>query len=398
MKKISFLLLVPILFLAKDPDRDQLKKDVYTLSDDSMEGREAGTKFEIMTIEFLEKRFKEIGLEPRGTDQYRQKFKAQQKGIHGENEDMEVNVSNVIGFIDNKAENTIIIGAHFDHLGWGSRSSLSQSKGIHRGADDNASGVATMLQLAEVLKQEKNLKNNLLFIGFTGEEKGLWGSNYFTKNPTIDLYKTNFMINLDMVGRLNKNKILISGTGTSSVWDKILDEKKSGFEIIKNESGIGPSDYSSFYMKNIPVLHFFTGQHSDYHKISDTPDKINYDGMVEITNFIKNIIIYTDENYSKIDFKKTKDESDKKISFNVTLGVMPDYLYSQKGMRIDGVKDEKPAHKAGIIAGDIVIKMGEYQINDMKDYMKCLSVFNKGDKINVLIKRGDKELKKEVQF
>lgn len=179
--------------------------------------------------------------------------------MHGEvlnNEEIEV--SNVVGYIDNKAENTIVIGAHFDHLGFGGFYPFQPNKGdIHNGADDNASGVSILLQLADILKSEKLNNNNILIISFTGEEKGLWGSSYCTNNPTVDLTKINCMINLDMLGRLDSvNTLAVYGVGTTEIFPKILDEVNSyNIKYIKKESGLDPSDHTSFYNKGIPVLH-----------------------------------------------------------------------------------------------------------------------------------------------
>ena len=176
-----------------------------------------------------------------------------------------------MGFIDNHADRAIVIGAHYDHLGYGDEGSLyrGDEKAIHNGADDNASGVAVMLNLVNKLK-EANTGNNYLFMAFSGEEMGLLGSNYFVKNATISTDDINYMINMDMVGRLNADSTLaVYGVGTSPYFKQVLMASNSAFKIIENASGVGPSDHTSFYLSDIPVLHFFTGQHEDYHKPSD---------------------------------------------------------------------------------------------------------------------------------
>jgi membrane-associated protease RseP (regulator of RpoE activity) len=268
---------------------------------------------------------------------------------------------------------------------------------IHNGADDNASGVAAMLHLAKQLKTI-NTNNNYLFIAFSGEEMGLLGSNYFVKNPTIDLKKVNYMLNMDMVGRLNDEKaIAVHGVGTSPIFKQVLFSNKGDFKIAEHESGVGPSDHTSFYLMDIPVLHFFTGQHEDYHKPSDDADKLNYKGMEEITQFILSIITELNDD-GKITFRKTKNESQEVPAFKVTLGVVPDYLFSGKGMRIDGVSEDKPAQKAGMQKGDIVVKMGDYEVEDMMSYMKSLGKFEKGSTTKVSVKRGDEILVLDVTF
>ena len=235
-------------------------------------------------------------------------------------------------------------------------------------------------------------------MAFSGEEMGLLGSNYFNKNATIELKEANYMINMDMVGRLKKDSTLaVYGTGTSPIWSQTLNSLNTEFKLIEDKSGVGPSDHTSFYLNDIPVLHFFTGQHENYHKPSDDIELLNYDGMYSISNFIFEIISDLDNN-DKLVFKKTKDAKKDSPRFKVTLGVMPDYMFDGKGMRIDGVTEDRPAHKAGILKGDIVIKMGDLDIEDMMDYMKGLSQFEKGNTTKVIVLREGKEVVTEVTF
>ena len=378
-----------------------MQMDIEKLANDSMEGREIGSKGEKKAAKYVKKRFKQIGLSPKGTEGYYQVFTAKPKinphALIKVDTSKVIEGRNVIGFLNNNAKTTVIIGAHFDHLGYGNEGSLSQEKAIHNGADDNASGVTVLLHLATLLKNSYS-NNNYLFIAFSGEEKGLWGSNWFTKHPTIDLATVNYMINLDMVGRLdNERKLAVYGTGTSPVWNTILSKiaTENKVKMISKESGIGPSDHTSFYLQDMPVLHFFTGQHKDYHKPSDDADKINYAGMKVVQNFIEDVIAQVDTK-GKLEFTKTKDESTNTPSFSVTLGVMPDYMYDGKGMRIEGVKENRPAHKAGIVQGDIILKIDTLEIKDMMAYMKALSRYKKGEKSDITVKRGAKELTLKV--
>ena len=306
---------------------------------------------------------------------------------------------NILCFIDNKKEETIILGAHYDHLGYGEFGSLYNGSisSIHNGADDNASGVSLAISLLELLNICYN-NYNFLFIGFDGEEMGLYGSSYFCKNPTEDLGKVKYMLNFDMVGRLNDNKELaINGVGTSESWLDIIDEKKNDFNLILSKSGIGPSDHSSFYIKEIPAIHFFTGQHGDYHKPIDDNNKINYDGLFEILFFVKDIV-QKSFSINNFEFQETTTEINNTPKFTVTLGVMPDYLFSGKGMRIDGISKNKTAHKYGLMKGDIVLKMGEVEVENMMDYMIALSKFNKGESTQVEILRKNKIKKVDITF
>jgi hypothetical protein len=305
---------------------------------------------------------------------------------------------NVVAFLDKKADKTIVIGAHFDHLGMGGQGSLHRGdSAIHNGADDNASGTAALLALAKIFKYE-TLKSNILFIAFSGEENGLWGSNYFVKNPTIDLKSVNYMINMDMVGRLNPEKSLaVHGVGTSPSFPPVLDPiNADSLKLVPSESGVGPSDHTSFYLQDLPVLHFFTGQHADYHKPSDDADKINYEGLVQVIRYISRLIAGLDAE-PKLAFTKTKDSSDSP-RFTVSMGVVPDYLFDGKGMRVDGVSEGKPAQAAGLQKGDIVIQLGDSTINDMMGYMRALSVFKKGDSTQVVLERAGQKIAAKVKF
>ncbi|MFN0031688.1 MAG: M28 family peptidase [Flavobacteriales bacterium] len=381
--------------------------DLTMLASDAMEGRGVGTEAERRAGAYIAQRFQSIGLQPKGDTSWFQPFTFVPHGalqVHhvGDSAALgmalvkEINGRNVIGFLDNGAANTIIIGAHYDHLGWGDENSLwTGERAIHNGADDNASGTSALIQLAAWLTQKPKgtASNNYLFIAFSGEEKGLWGSNHFCKNPTVDLKKVNYMLNMDMVGRLNaEKKLAINGVGTSTHWMKILpDIKADGIQIVTSESGVGPSDHTSFYLMDIPVLHFFTGQHADYHKPTDDTDKINFAGIESVMKYMRELILRTDAK-GKIDFQKTKDDTQQKSSFKVTLGVMPDYMHSGPGMRIDGVSEGKTAHTAGIIKGDIVTRIGDHEVNGMEDYMNALNQFEKGQSAKVTVLRNGEEM------
>jgi len=382
-----------------------LKEDVEALASDDFEGRQTGSEGEQKAAAYISKRFKDIGLEAKGTNDFLQAFSFKPKtDPHQEvnyivkDGDSTITGTNVIGMLNNNAENTIIIGAHYDHLGYGAEGSLHRGEAaIHNGADDNASGVAVLIDLAKNLK-DKNTNNNYIFIAFSGEEMGLLGSNYFVKNPTIDTKAANYMINMDMVGRLKADSTLaVYGVGTSPILKQTLNAHNTKFKLIQKESGVGPSDHTSFYNADIPVLHFFTGQHEDYHKPSDDFEKLNYDGMTTISNYIFEVITDLNDN-GKLPFRKTKNESEETPRFKVGLGVIPDYLYDGKGMRIDGISEDKPAQKAGLQKGDVVIKLGDSTITDMMSYMKALSTFEKGNTTKVVVERNGEAVEAEIKF
>jgi hypothetical protein len=414
MKKLAliFKIFVPILavsiFSCGGPPSDEkllssLQEDVSYLAADDLGGRAIGTDGEVKAAEYLAKEFEKVGLTPKGTDGFFQSFTVSKPSNPHEEavigtDGAGITGRNVVGFLDKKSDKTIIIGAHFDHLGMGGSGSLHRGdSAIHNGADDNASGTAALLALAEILKHEE-LSSNVLFIAFSGEENGLWGSNYFAKNPTIELSSVNYMINMDMVGRLNEEKSLaVYGVGTSPSFPAVLDPANSdSLKIVTTESGVGPSDHTSFYLQDLPVLHFFTGQHEDYHKPTDDSDKINYEGLVKVVRYISRVINQLDSE-PILAFTKTKDSSDSP-RFTVSMGVVPDYMYDGKGMRVDGVSEGKPAQAAGLLKGDVVVQLGDSTVYDMMSYMRALSAFQKGDSTKVVIDRSGRKVEAVVKF
>ncbi|MFN8290147.1 MAG: M20/M25/M40 family metallo-hydrolase [Chitinophagaceae bacterium] len=321
---------------------------------------------------------------------------------------------NVIGYIDNGSPSTIVLGAHFDHLGYGedgNSRNTSHESAIHNGADDNASGTAALLELARILKAGQDKHYNFLFIAFSGEELGLFGSKHFTEHPTINLSTVDCMINMDMVGRLNDSThvLTIGGYGTSPAWSEIIrpdyfsspnDNKKTPPSLVIkiDSSGTGPSDHTSFYRKDIPVLFYFTGLHTDYHKPTDDADKINYTGEQTVIQHIQ-YVIGALEKQPKLAFLKTREtQTTTSARFSVTMGIMPDYTYDGSGVRADGVSEGKPAQKAGLRAGDIILSIGDYKVSSMESYMQTLGKFKKGDKVKVKFKRGSEEKETLVEF
>ncbi len=306
---------------------------------------------------------------------------------------------NVIAFINNNAPTTIIIGGHYDHLGYGEDNNSLDGQGqIHNGADDNASGTAAVIELSRILQNSKAKNNNYLFMAFSGEELGLFGSKYWLEHPSMKI-TPNYMINMDMIGRYDTaRKLTIGGYGTSPVWGNIFSTTTDNSLVIKlDSSGSGPSDHASFYRDSIPVLFFFTNSHPDYHKATDDWDKINYHGEVEIIDYIVKLIEATDSK-GKLAFAKTRDMEMRQVSLPVTLGVIPDYGYTGTGMRIDGVSKGKTAEKIGLQAGDVLLQLGEYKFVDVMSYMTALQHFKKGDKTSLRILRGTEEKVFELEF
>ena len=315
--------------------------------------------------------------------------------------------TNLAAYVDNHAPSTVILGAHYDHLGYGEDgNSLFANAGkehqVHHGADDNASGTAAVLQLAQwVKKTGKKLGHyNYLFLNFSGEELGLYGSKNFVKEQGIDSAHIAYMINMDMVGRLNDTTrfLELGGVGTSPAWGDVV-AMGADFKLKLDSSGVGPSDHTSFYNVGIPVLFFFTGQHMDYHKPSDKAEQVNYAGESEVLNYVKEVVSTMDKANVKPRFTATKQTATGgKRSYKVSLGIMPDYSFQDGGVRVDGVTDNKPAMKAGIQKGDIITSLGEIPVKGMQSYMEALGKLSPGDKTQVTIIRDGKEMKLPVEM
>lgn len=306
---------------------------------------------------------------------------------------------NLAGFIDNHAAHTVLLGAHYDHLGYGEdKTALDTGHVIHNGADDNASGTAALLELARMLKKAAPANNNYLILHFSGEEQGLLGSKYWLDNPSVHI-TPNYMINMDMVGRYDTaHKLTIGGYGTSPAWNEVFTATTTGLRIKFDSSGNGPSDHAAFYRKDIPVLFLFTGSHSDYHKATDDWEKVNVEAEKDIVKFVYQLIGLADSK-GKLVFTKTNDpQQGRARGFTVSLGVIPDYGFTGTGMRIDGVSPGKLAEKIGLQAGDVLLQLGEYKFIDVNSYMAALGQFKKGDKTQLRIRRRNEEKVFDIVF
>ena len=306
---------------------------------------------------------------------------------------------NVAAFIDNKAANTVILGAHLDHLGYNEdRNALDINNNVRNGADDNASGTAALIELAKALQKKSPKNNNYLILHFSGEELGLFGSKYWLEHPTY-AGNYNYMINMDMVGRYDTSrKLTVGGYGTSTKWANILASVPTSLITHYDSAGSGPSDHASFYRKDMPVLFMFTGSHSDYHKATDDWDKINYVGESQIVRYVQSIIKTTDAE-GKLDFLKTREAAmGRSTKFTVSLGVMPDYAFTGTGVRIEGASQGKLGEKIGLKGGDVLLQVGDYKLVDVMSYMQALSKFKKGDATVLVYKRGADEIKSDIVF
>jgi acetylornithine deacetylase/succinyl-diaminopimelate desuccinylase-like protein len=318
-------------------------------------------------------------------------------------------VKNVVGAMEGfgpLADETVVIGAHYDHLGFGGSGSLAPgSKEIHNGADDNASGTAALIEIARQIAERKAAARfrafrRIVFIAFTGEERGLLGSAHYVEKPAFPNNKTVAMINLDMVGRLNEDKLVIQGVDTAKEFGALIDRlnKDAGFKITRQKGGHGPSDHTSFYTKNIPVMHFFTGTHKDYHRPSDDTEKLNIPGIRRIASLITDATMdlagsEQKPTYVKIEASKTGGGRGGDRPY---LGSIPDFSGEGSGYKLMGVAKDSPADKAGMKAGDSIIKLDTYKIGNLEDIDGALRKFKAGDKVKVTVLREGKEVVLEV--
>jgi hypothetical protein len=383
----------------------RLSSDLKFLASDVLKGRGTGSAEELKAAHYITDAFKACGLKPIN-GAYLKPFTFKRTANPHDTaggKGPEITGYNVLGYLDNKAPYTVIIGAHYDHLGLGhDHNSLDANPEgkIHNGADDNASGTAGVIELARYFTKNKRSEAfNILFMCFSGEELGLLGSKKWCEQPDLNLVDINYMINMDMIGRLNDStqKLIVYGVGTAPNWVSLLESVKGPLSLKLDSAGIGPSDQTSFYLKQIPVLHFFTGQHSDYHKPSDDVEKLNIKGEAKVLDCIIRVIEGT-ETLPKLRYLKTRTPDTGKTSFKVTMGVMPDYSFEGPGMRIDGVTDQKPAFKAGILKGDVVISVNGVPIKDVMGYMGELSKYKKGDAVDVEVERNKSRSIFKVQF
>jgi hypothetical protein len=301
----------------------------------------------------------------------------------------------------------IVIGAHYDHLGIDQLKESSMYKGkdkqIHNGADDNASGTSGLLEVAEKLASMKGLlKRSIIFAAFSGEELGILGSTYMTNNFPADIKNVTGMLNMDMIGRLNEeNSLTIIGAGTASEWKELLNGKNSyGFKLGMSEGGSGGSDHQAFSNKNIPVLFFFTGTHSDYHKPTDDAEKINIEGETKVANYVFDIALALDKLEKRLQYVKVEEPAARGGGgrTRVTVGTVPEFGYNGTGYKLSGTTEGSPAAKAGMKAGDIIVKFGPKSVGNIYDFMYAMQDYKAGDKVDIIALREGKEMTFTVEL
>jgi membrane-associated protease RseP (regulator of RpoE activity) len=299
-----------------------------------------------------------------------------------------------------------VIGAHYDHLGYGGEGSfVPHSEEIHNGADDNASGAAALIEVARLLTERPTkLGRRVVFIAFTGEERGLFGSAQYVNQPLYPLENTVAMLNMDMVGRLRDDKLIIQGVDTATEFGPIIDKlnESAGFKLTKQPGGNGPSDHASFYPRNIPVMHYFTDLHDDYHRPSDDTEKVNFVGLERVAQ----LVAQSAEAIAALDSRPTyvaiapsnSGGGPRRGGDRPYFGSIPDFAQAQPGYALSGVTKGSPAERSGLLAGDVIIKLGESKIGNLDDFDSALRKHQAGDKVPVVVRRGEQELTFEVEL
>ncbi len=329
-----------------------------------------------------------------------------QLAFHCELRKLTPTTANVVGVLEGSdpvlKNEAIVIGAHYDHIGLGDLGSLAEGSGrqIHNGADDNASGTAGLIELARISARERaNLKRSLVFVAFSAEEEGLLGSKHYVSSPAFPLEKTVAMINMDMIGRMKDDRVIVGGSGTSPQWKELLPGlKPTNLDLKFQDDGYGPSDHASFYAKDIPVLFFFTGVHQDYHRPSDDTEKISLQGASKVLELVLKTAHALSQQDARPAFSKAKDskESRGRGEFRVYLGTIPDYGEEVEGVKLSGVRDGSPAAKGGMKGGDIIVECAGRQIKNVYDYTFVLGERKPGEVVEIVVRRGNERVRLQV--
>lgn len=387
---------------AQQAARDRIAADLVYLADDARQGRGVGTAGLDSAARYIAAALARAGLRPAGTEGYFQPFTidsgapaAAHAGVGGRR------VKNVIGLLPGQgrlAGQAVVVGAHYDHLGLGGFASLDPDSVdvVHNGADDNGSGTVSVLEIARRLaaRQTGNARAVVL-IAFTGEELGLLGSDYYVKHPVVPIESTFAMINLDMVGRLRADRVTVFGAETAREFPALLDSLRtaSGLTVAGSGDGYGRSDQSSFYAADVPVLHFFTGTHEDYHRASDDADKINVDGVARIASLASDLTWALATRQTPLTFVDAEPPAPVAGGgYGAYLGTIPDMSESPGGVRLTGVRAGSPAEAAGIKAGDIIVQIGDHEVKDLYAMTDALRAHQPGDSVVIAVLRDGKRI------
>jgi hypothetical protein len=373
-----------------------LTERLRILASDSLQGRRTGEPGAARAASYIAKEFTRINLSPldsAGT--FYQNFEFSERALDTSRH-AKTKGANIVGILRSDdpvlSKEYVVVGAHYDHLGWGDRHfALDSVHAIHYGADDNASGVAGLLELAEHLSRERyQLKRSVIFIAFSGEEEGLFGSDFFTSHPLVPLQNVQAMINMDMIGRMSDSALIIQGIGSSPAWKDLIRPLPSaqGLTLKLTATGRGPSDHSKFYSQNIPVLFFFTGYHKDYHRATDTWDKINYTGEAKVVKLVEEVVSSIANQSDRLAFTRVPGDTERTATaFRVYVGGVPDYGYDGEGVRISETTEGSPAERAGLKKGDVLVEFDGMKIHNIYDYTDALGKHKPDDLVRIVVQR-----------
>lgn len=375
---------------------------VRYLADDALGGRFSGSAGERCAGEYIAAMFASLDLEPGGEDGFFQELPlasaAQPHAPPGRGR----NVVGILRGSDSELRETaVVVGAHYDHLGLGEFGSTGEAGEIHNGADDNASGVAAVLAAARALRGGPRPARSIVFIAFTGEELGLLGSAWYANHPAIPLEETVAMINLDMVGRLEDDELIVYGMGTAPEWDEIVPAANAdvGIPLAWEEAGFGPSDHTSFYANDIPVLHFFTNVHADYHRHTDDAEKIDAPGLRRVARLTGNVARALAERREPLAVIPGVGEQDQRASGSgAWLGTVPDFTPVDFGVLLAGVTEGSPAAGGGLARGDVLVGLGGYEIGDLQAFTDALAAYRPGDEVVLRYLRDGEERQATVRL
>lgn len=393
MKRVLGLLFLSFGVWAQDISMVRLQGHIQEMTSAELEGRACGTPGERKAAEYIRTQLVSMGVGAHPQyPQYFQSFAVRPEHL---NEHPLIPTQNVVGWIDNQSSSTIILGGHYDHLGrgeWDGSMELGTRGIIHPGADDNASGVAGLLELARNLSQNSvRERHNYLFVFFGAEEIGLQGSRHFIQNNPFNKTSIHCMVNVDMIGRFHPDRqLLVRGMETSTIWQNVMAEANQSVKlpIRPMELGVYSSDHIPFLNQQIPILSFSTGIHEDYHKPTDTEDKIDYPHLRQISLLLQNIIFRLEDQVPG-HFQSPPKPTVSAVNPQLTLGFIPDYDYHDKGVKVDYVTRNRPACQAGIKPGDILIRLKNIPIYSIRDYLTIMNQVHSGDKVEVILCRDD---------
>jgi Zn-dependent M28 family amino/carboxypeptidase len=398
----------PLKLGAAVADSAAIRSDIAYLASDRLEGRLTGSPGNDSAAAYIARRYKYLRLKTPFPG-YLQNFVARPAANAHMGDTAGLKTQNVVAILEGTDPaykgKYIVVGAHFDHLGRSAQYAMDPQAGdaIRNGADDNASGTAAVLQLARMLSVSRP-KHSVIFVNFSGEEEGLLGSQYFVDNAPVSLDSVVSMLNFDMVGRLRDDKLFVYGTGTATELPSLVDSSNlkilPALSIQGGGDGFGSSDHASFYAKNIPVLHFFTDNHDDYHRATDDVEKINAGGEARVVNLAFDMIKSLDTRPTRLSFVKSAKPArlgSSSSGSQVYLGSIPDMSAgSEPGLKLTGVRAGSPAEKGGLVAGDIIVEFGGAAVTDLQSYSDALYSHKPGESVKVVYKRDGKRMETTV--